>query len=82
MHAAAIAALVKAAVPAATPADIRTTLVTSAIDIHASGADSVTGAGIVMPLAALTVAGATPFASLSAGTPTAIQVAGDGDGAI
>jgi subtilisin-like proprotein convertase family protein len=81
-HAAAIAALVKAAVPAATPADIRTTLVTSAIDIHASGADSITGAGIVMPLAALTVAGATPVASLSAGTPTAIQVAGDGDGAI
>ena len=78
-HAAAIAALVKSAVPALTPAQIRTALVSSAIDIEAGGTDRDTGAGIVMAGPALAAAGAVPAAFLSAGAAVPAQVAGDGD---
>jgi uncharacterized repeat protein (TIGR01451 family) len=78
-HAAAIAALLKSAVPSLTPAQVRTALINSAIDIEAAGVDRDTGAGIVMAQAALASAGATPQAFLTAGTPIKTQVAGDGD---
>jgi uncharacterized repeat protein (TIGR01451 family) len=78
-HAAAIAALLKSALPSLTPAQIRTALINSAIDIEIPGVDRDTGAGIVMAHAALVSAGATPQAFLAAGTPIKTQIAGDGD---
>jgi uncharacterized repeat protein (TIGR01451 family) len=76
-HAAAIAALRKSALPADTPAQIRTALINSAIDIEAPGVDRDTGAGIVMAHAAL--AGAPQQAFLDDGTVVPSQVVGDGD---
>src|SRR5215471_10477003 len=58
-HAGAIAALIKQAKPALTPAQIRTALTTSAIDIMAAGVDRDSGAGIVMAYQALLSVGAT-----------------------
>jgi subtilisin-like proprotein convertase family protein len=78
-HAAAIAALLKSAVPSLTQAQVRTALLSTAIDIEAAGTDRDTGAGIVMAHAALQAAGAVPQAVLSAGTPVKAQVSGDGD---
>jgi Subtilase family len=57
-HAAAIAALIKSAVPGMTPSQVRTVLLASAIDIEAPGADRDTGAGIIMAPEALRAAGA------------------------
>jgi uncharacterized repeat protein (TIGR01451 family) len=57
-HAAAIAALMKSAVPALTPAQVRTALVNTAIDIETPGVDRDTGAGIIMAREAMTAAGA------------------------
>jgi uncharacterized repeat protein (TIGR01451 family) len=78
-HAAAIAGLLKSAVPSLTPAQVRTALISSAIDIEAAGVDRDTGAGIVMARAALVAAGATPQAFLTAGAAAQTQVSGDGD---
>ncbi len=78
-HAAAIAALLKSAVPALTPAQVRTALVSTAIDIETPGTDRDTGAGIVMAHAALAAAGAVPQAILTAGTAVPTEYAGDGD---
>ena len=78
-HAAAIAALLKSGVPSLTPAQVRTALTSTAIDIEAPGVDRTTGYGIVMPTPALQSVGATPQAFLSAGTPTFTQLSGDGD---
>lgn len=78
-HAAAIAALVKGAVPSLTSAQIHAALLASAIDIEAPGVDRNTGAGIVMAQAALAAAGATPKAVLTAGTAIRSEVSGDGD---
>lgn len=78
-HAAAIAALLKSAVPSLTPAQIRTALISTAIDIDAAGTDRDSGAGIVMAQAALQSVGATPMAFLSAGTPVPTELIGDGD---
>jgi len=52
-HAAAIAALIKSANPVLTPAQIKTALTSTAIDIEAPGSDRDSGAGIVMPFPAL-----------------------------
>ncbi len=79
-HAAAIAALLKSAVPSLTPAQIRAALVSSAIDIEAPGHDGVTGAGIVMADAALQAAGAAPAPALHAGAAISSPLMGDGDG--
>jgi uncharacterized repeat protein (TIGR01451 family) len=78
-HAAAIAALLKSAVPSLTPAQVRTALISTAIDIEIPGVDIDTGAGIVMTHAALQSVGATPQAFLAAGTLSKTEVAGDGD---
>jgi subtilisin family serine protease len=51
--AAAIAGLIKSANPALTPAQIKTALTSSAIDIEAVGIDRDTGNGIVMPYPAM-----------------------------
>ncbi|HET9620017.1 MAG TPA: S8 family serine peptidase [Kofleriaceae bacterium] len=57
-HAGAIAALLKSAVPTATPAQIRTALTSTALDIEAPGTDRNAGAGIAMAIPALTRIGA------------------------
>ncbi|HEX2831381.1 MAG TPA: proprotein convertase P-domain-containing protein [Thermoanaerobaculia bacterium] len=78
-HAAAIAGLMLQAVPAATPAQVRTALLASAIDIETAGTDRDTGAGIIMATAALQEIGATPQAFLDAGALVPAQLIGDGD---
>lgn len=68
-HAAAIAALVKSAVPNITPQQVRSALQSSALDIRAPGVDRDSGSGIVMALQALQASGApthsTPLLRLS-----------------
>lgn len=81
-HAAAIAGLLKSAVPSLTPAQVRTSLIDSAIDIETPGVDRDTGAGIVMAPDALQEAGAAPAATLTLGTPGPGEVVGDGDAAV
>lgn len=78
-HAAAIAGLVMQAFPAFTPADIRTALEDSALDIEAPGVDRDSGAGIVMAYETLDDNGATPQAFLDDLAPVPTEIAGDGD---
>ncbi|MFD9965481.1 S8 family serine peptidase [Amycolatopsis sp. NPDC058986] len=56
-HAAAIAALLLSGKPTATPAEIRTALESSAIDLGAPGFDAVTGKGVIMAGPALAALG-------------------------
>lgn len=72
-HAAAIAALLKQAFPTYTPAQIRSALENSAIDIEAVGHDNDSGAGIVSPYASLTDGGAPVDYSLSIGDVTVAE---------
>ena len=83
-HAAAIAALIKSKLPALTPAQIRTALISSAIDIEAPGSDRDAGAGIIMAYEALLAAGATAsFSNLEPGTVAAVEGAyGNGNGTL
>ena len=81
-HAAAIAALVKAANPGATPAQIRGFLASSAIDIEAAGVDRDSGAGIVMPVAALSASGAPGTAFFAVTSAVATEHPGNGNGVI
>ena len=81
-HAGAIAALIKAANPALTSAQIRTALITSAIDIEAPGVDRDSGAGIIMAYNALQAAGIAGTAFLEFGSITANEDPGDGNGLI
>ena len=78
-HAAAIAALVLSGNPGISPADVRTALTSTAIDIEAAGADRDTGAGIVMATKALKYTGATPQPLAVAGQPVVTPKTGDGD---
>jgi subtilisin-like proprotein convertase family protein len=57
-HAGAVAALLKSAVPTATPAKIRTALTSTALDIEQTGTDRNAGRGIVTAVAALQKIGA------------------------
>ena len=76
-HAAAIAALVLSGNPGISPAEVRTALTSTAIDIEARGYDRDTGYGIVMADKALRYTGATPQPLAVAGDPT---VTGTTDG--
>ncbi|HET6286673.1 MAG TPA: S8 family serine peptidase [Amycolatopsis sp.] len=58
--AAAIAALLRQGKPTATPAQIRTALTSTAIDLGAPGFDPVTGAGVIMTGPALAALGVAP----------------------
>jgi len=78
-HAAAIAGLVLSGNPGITPAEVRTALTATAIDIEAPGYDRDTGHGIVMVNRALRFTGATPQPFAVAGDPTVTPVTGDGD---
>jgi PKD repeat protein/subtilisin-like proprotein convertase family protein len=64
-HAAAIAALLKSYRPALTPAQIRISLTTTALDIEADGYDRDSGAGIVMAQPALQWASSLPVFSVA-----------------
>ena len=79
-HAAAIAALLKQARPAATPAQIRTWLTSSALDIETAGVDRDAGAGIVMPVSALIAAGVPGSPVLTISSFTAEENPGNSDG--
>jgi Calx-beta domain/Subtilase family len=81
-HAAAIAGLIKQAKPAFTPAQIRTALTSSALDIGAAGVDRNSGFGIIMAYQALQAATATASANLQAGTVIASEVGGNGNGVV
>lgn len=78
-HAAAIAALLKDANPAFTPAQIRTALTSTAIDIEAPGVDRNTGVGIIDAFAAMQSLGVPGTAFLEFGTITALEAPGDGN---
>jgi len=80
--AAAIAGLMKAANPALTPAQIRTALTTSALDIETAGTDQDAGAGIVMALPALTAASLTGKAFVELNNATATESIGNANGVI
>jgi hypothetical protein len=79
-HAAAIAALVKSANLTLTPAQIRTALEASAIDIGAPGIDRDSGVGIVMAYGALQSSGAVGTAFLNAGDLDIVPAEHPGDG--
>lgn len=77
-HAGAIAAIIKQANPSLTPAQIRTTLQSTAIDIEAAGVDRDSGSGIVMADSALASLGLLgPPAYLSLGAPTVDNFGGN-----
>lgn len=78
-HGAAIAALLKQAQPAMTQAQIRTALTSTAIDIETPGTDRDSGAGIIMPFAALQAAGAPGFANLDLSSATPAESGGNGN---
>jgi len=81
-HAAAIAALVKAANPGLTPAQIRAILTGTAIDIEATGVDRDSGAGIVMARAAVIATGATGTAFLQLDRALLAENPGNLDGVV
>jgi hypothetical protein len=81
-HAASIAALLLSAKPSLTPAQIRTALTSTAIDIDAAGYDNVSGFGIVMPVPALQSLGITPGADPEISVVTANENPGNGNGII
>jgi hypothetical protein len=66
-HAGAIAALVKAALPAKTPAQIRAAIIAGALDIEATGSDRNSGRGLISAFNTLQRAGARAAVSLAAG---------------
>ncbi len=78
-HAAAIAGLVKSAIPILTPAEIRTALTSTALDIEAPSVDRDSGFGIVMAFQALEFIGAQPAPNLNRGAVMATPIGGDGD---
>ena len=81
-HAAAIAGLIKAAVPSLTPAKIRSALTSTALDIEGFGRDRDSGFGIVDAFAALSKVRARPVAFLELSAVGASESGGDGDGFI
>ena len=81
-HAAAIAALVKSASPLFTPAQIKTALTTTAIDIETAGTDRDAGFGVVMPYPALQSLAVTGKAFLEFGSTTATETCCNSNGLI
>ena len=66
----AIAALIMQAKPGITPAQVRTALVSTALDIETPGVDRDAGAGIVMAYQAVVSTSPTPIANILQGTTT------------
>jgi hypothetical protein len=80
--AASVAALVLAAKPTITAAEMKSTLTSTAIDIMAPGFDRDSGNGIVMAFEAINSLGVTGFADPAFGTITASENPGNGNGVI
>jgi subtilisin-like proprotein convertase family protein len=76
-HAGGVAALLKQAKPTATPAQIRSALTTSALDIEQTGADRNSGKGIANAVNALTKIGAKLAVHLEEGTVDVIPLGSD-----
>ncbi|HEU4388490.1 MAG TPA: S8 family serine peptidase, partial [Blastocatellia bacterium] len=76
-HAGAVAALIKSANPSLTSAQIRSALVSTAIDIEAPGVDRDSGAGIVMAFEALQSIGVVPSPNFELGAVTLTEVSGN-----
>lgn len=72
-HAGAVAALVKSSKPSLTPAQIRTILTTTTVDIESPGYDNVSGYGIVQAAQAIEAARPTPLAALELGFVTPLE---------
>lgn len=81
-HAAAIAALLKQAFPLSSTLEIRNLLQLTALDIMGPGVDRNSGAGIVMPVAALAAGGAQARSVLSKSGLATVELAGNGNAAI
>lgn len=81
-HAAAIAGLIKSANPAFTPAQIRTALTSTAIDIMSAGTDNISGAGIIDAFSATQSLGVAGTAFLQATSITALENPGNGNGVL
>lgn len=81
-HAAAIAALIKSANPSLSAAQIRQTLIDTAIDIERPGVDELSGAGIFMPINAAQALGLNPMASLDLGSIDVEEISGNGNGVV
>jgi uncharacterized repeat protein (TIGR01451 family) len=79
-HAAAIAALLLSADPSLTPAQVRNTLTSTAIDIEAPGVDVNSGSGTVMAFAALNSLGLNSFADPEIASVAASENPGNGNG--
>jgi hypothetical protein len=77
-HAAAIAALLLSAKRTLTPAQIRTALTGSALDIEAPGIDRDSGSGIVMAFQALQAIGAVPLPKVTAASVSGKKLFVDG----
>jgi hypothetical protein len=76
-HAGAVAALIKSAIPTATPAKIRSAMLAGTLDIEGVGTDRNAGRGIVSAFSALNKAGAKPAVSLALGAVTARPLGSD-----
>ena len=72
-HAGAIAALIKSAKPSLTSAQIRTILISTALDIESPGYDNVSGYGILQAAQAIEAVKPAPLASLALGFVTATE---------
>jgi len=79
-HAAAIAALIKAANPSLTAAQFRAILTSTAIDIQAAGVDRDSGAGIIMAREAVAATGAAGTAFLQVDRVQVSDNPGNGNG--
>ncbi|WP_245757505.1 S8 family serine peptidase [Amycolatopsis xylanica] len=69
-HAAAIAALVLSGNPGLPPAEVRSALINTAVDIEAPGVDNLTGAGVILADKVLQYTGASPQPRAVAAKPT------------
>ncbi|HKE17423.1 MAG TPA: proprotein convertase P-domain-containing protein [Kofleriaceae bacterium] len=76
-HVAAIAGLLRSAVPTATPARIRTALLNGALDIESTGVDRDSGRGIASAFNGLLGIGARPAVFLELGALTVTPTTGD-----
>jgi Subtilase family/Secretion system C-terminal sorting domain len=64
-HAGAIAALLKSADPTLTPAQIRTLLTTTTLDVEAAGYDNISGYGILQAYQAMSALSPVPFSNVT-----------------
>ena len=82
-HAGAIAGLLKSANPALTPAQIRTILTSTALDVESVGYDNISGFGIVQAFQAMQAVAPAPRANILLGIVSATEgTFGNGNGSI